>query len=847
MSLRGILRGAPLLLCAAALLTTTLFAAASFGADGRRFTEREAREFLLSEDFFDAYYGSNTDLLLDFKTGPNTVSAPFADEPKLWRAYLDLPFKTDCSRYSTFELVAETDNPEAIGSATLYFHSGAGWYNLSGTSKRLPNGRLEVLYQPKNAYVEGSPAGFENVDLVRFAFYHGTDANATIRLKSLKAVRSSFAVLDGYESEDASFITSTASVFNRCGVPCERLDVSKVSAETLSGYRAVVVAIGGKIPDEVVDALCDYIDAGGFVFAFYNMPEKLMKKLGVNANGFVSCRSKGVVLDGMELSRELVSSGAANGFSLPEFVAQQSWNFYKVVVNPEYEAPQASAITGDRKAHVLATWRHSEESESSEAYPSLVLSGAGLYCSHVFMSEGLEARKGLLSAIAAAVDSASVRVGAHQDWLSCFQVGVAPDTDVAAHRVKTLERMKRELSHRGVSLADAACFLREDSDLSDRASFIRFDGYVREIRQTLADEFCASQPSREHEGRLWWEHSGCGIWRGDWDRTMKALSEAGFNGVVPNMLWGGSAYYKSEVLPNAPVVEQYGDQIAQAVAAGKKYGVEVHAWMVCFNASNSTPEFLAQMRSEGRLQHTDSGEEKPWLCPSHPANRALQLAALEEVAFNYDVDGVHFDYIRYPDEHTCFCDGCRERFAAAYKASTGQTLEGDFVELVRKDAEIGAAWKLWREEQITALVKSVSDSLRARRPEIQISAAVFTGYPKTSGTIGQNWGEWIEKGYLDFVCPMDYTADPAVFKSYVEKQLPYAKGKCMFYPGIGMTATGIQMSGEEVALQAKLARDAGADGFIIFNLTESTAKAALPALKSGATSTRTDRPRKPAK
>mgnify|MGYP000700577408 CR=1 FL=1 len=32
-------------------------------------------------------------------------------------------------------------------------------------------------------------------------------------------------------------------------------------------------------------------------------------------------------------------------------------------------------------------------------------------------------------------------------------------------------------------------------------------------------------------------------------------------------------------------------------------------------------------------------------------------------------------------------------------------------------------------------------------------------------TIGQDWKLWCDRGYLDFVCPMDYTASSAQFRS----------------------------------------------------------------------------------
>ena len=36
-----------------------------------------------------------------------------------------------------------------------------------------------------------------------------------------------------------------------------------------------------------------------------------------------------------------------------------------------------------------------------------------------------------------------------------------------------------------------------------------------------------------------------------------------------------------------------------------------------------------------------------------------------EVVRNYDVDGVHFDYIRYPNKDGCFCAGCLHELVGA--------------------------------------------------------------------------------------------------------------------------------------------------------------------------------------
>ncbi|MGI6401546.1 MAG: glycoside hydrolase family 10 protein [Thermoguttaceae bacterium] len=819
-------------------LVSCFYAGISVADDGG-YTEESARELFLSEDFFDSFYGADAVELIDFSAVKNTAELPFKSQPNADRGYLDLPFTVDCTNYFTFELIAEVDNPAAVGSITLYFHSGNGWYNLTGNPTLSSTGRVAVMFSMKGARTEGAPDALDKIDTVRFAIWRGGDVDGTVTFKSFKALRCNFAVLDGYEGSDLSYIGSTAGLFARCGLPCERLDVSAVTPENLANYKAILLAIGGQFSDETLDALSQYVDNGGFLFLCYNAPATLLNKLGINSKGFVSCRAEGLEFRGMSVDPKLAAEMEPRGFSMPPIIWQNSWNFYDVEVDESFEANRISPITGDKKAHVLATWQLKDESATE--YPALVISPYGMYCSHVLMSDGFDSKRALLSAIGFAVAPESARIAAHQKWVDAFSVGLEPDADRNEARTATLNFFQKELRAKNRTLAQAADFLSADSDITDPVLLNDFNSDLTEIKEKLVQQFVSSQPSRPNEGRLWWEHSGCGIWHGDWDRTMEALSDAGFNGVIPNLLWGGSAYYNSKVLPIAPLVERYGDQIEQAVAAGKKYGVEVHAWMVCFNASNSSKEFLDQMSSEGRLQRTSAGEERPWLCPSDPRNRELQRAALEEVAFNYDVDGVHFDYIRFPDNNSCFCDGCQERFGNAYKEATGQTLSGDFVALVREDSDVGDAWKQWRCDQITALVREVSESLRARRPEIQISAAVFAGYPGVKDSIGQDWALWVDKGWLDFICPMNYTSDPGVFANYVDRQLPYTKGKCPIYPGIGMTATGISMSPEEVVLQAKIAREHGAQGFCVFNLMESSAKAALPAFKAGTTATKTPR------
>jgi uncharacterized lipoprotein YddW (UPF0748 family) len=333
--------------------------------------------------------------------------------------------------------------------------------------------------------------------------------------------------------------------------------------------------------------------------------------------------------------------------------------------------------------------------------------------------------------------------------------------------------------------------------------------------EPAANEVAA--PAQTREFRAVWNHSGTGAYPGDWEKSAKLLSENGFTAVLPNMLWGGTAHYASDILPRSGTFEKYGDQLDQCCKAAKKFGLEVHVWKVNFNLTTAPKQFVERMRREGRTQINAKGEKLDWLCPSHPENRKLELESMLEVAEKYPVAGLHFDYIRYPDSSTCFCDGCRERF---------EKESGKSVENWPKDCHLGPRkeeYNDWRCKQITALVAAVYEGTKKIRPEIKISAAVFGAYPDCRRSVAQDWPEWIKAGYLDFVCPMDYTENDDYFRTLVKSQIELADKKIPVYPGIGATATKMNLSAEQLRKQIGIARELGAEGFAIFNFDVKTA------------------------
>ena len=119
--------------------------------------------------------------------------------------------------------------------------------------------------------------------------------------------------------------------------------------------------------------------------------------------------------------------------------------------------------------------------------------------------------------------------------------------------------------------------------------------------------------------------------------------------------------------------------------AKQKYGVECHVWKVSWKMGWHTPDsFVTKMKNAGRTQVSFAGKAyERWLCPSNPKNQQMEIESMLELVRNYDIDGIHFDYIRYPGNEYCFCMGCRERF----ESQLGRKIE-KWPEDVRKEKNI---------------------------------------------------------------------------------------------------------------------------------------------------------------
>jgi len=313
------------------------------------------------------------------------------------------------------------------------------------------------------------------------------------------------------------------------------------------------------------------------------------------------------------------------------------------------------------------------------------------------------------------------------------------------------------------------------------------------------------------------------VWMGgddaaDWDSTMAALSKAGFNLVIPNMFSSGSAYYPSKYVPM--ISEK--DELALCLEAAHKHGIEVHVWKVNWALWQVNEDSLKKYEEENRIQISYDLKRVPqvskelgwnqkydWLCPSHSDNQEMEKNLMMEVVRKYDIDGIHFDYMRYPYEPLCYCETCQEKFAQ----ETGLQLEnwaGD----VWKGGKYRELYLDWRRKLITSSARDIAAAIHKYDPYVCVSLAARSGLEHAYNSDAQVWWEWDDEGILDFVCPMNYSADPSGYIQSIREHFPLVKGNIPYYGGIGL----FRMRDSELLKEAiEGGQKLGQDGFTIFS------------------------------
>ena len=143
---------------------------------------------------------------------------------------------------------------------------------------------------------------------------------------------------------------------------------------------------------------------------------------------------------------------------------------------------------------------------------------------------------------------------------------------------------------------------------------------------------------------------------------------------------------------------------------------------------------------------------KYYLNPALPRSRTSYRIPYKELIENYDVDGIQFDYLRYPNSGDYTNDFGYDTYTRQLFRNFSGT---DPINLNPEDS----LWKEWcefREYIISSYACRIFSELKSLRPEIQISADVWPDYDDTLTDVFQNPKTWVNKDYINTLIPMSY-------------------------------------------------------------------------------------------
>ena len=329
------------------------------------------------------------------------------------------------------------------------------------------------------------------------------------------------------------------------------------------------------------------------------------------------------------------------------------------------------------------------------------------------------------------------------------------------------------------------------------------------------------------------------------EAMVRTAADAGIANLYLQVYRGGRSWYASDLADDEPyrraIARQRYDPLQFALGLAHSKGLRVHAWMNLFNlgkrregpvqARLGQAAFTRDSRGRSLLDYDFSrppGDEGKWvmldtpgywLDPGDSQVQAALTALVEELVSRYPtLDGVHFDYIRYPyglptvpgSRYSNGLDfGYGERSVARFRAETG------FSAFAAKDEpSVAQRWDDWRREQLGRFLRHVRGRLRRHKRDLALSAALLAWPDRAYQSAYQDWRLWLEQGLLDQGIVMNYTRDGRL-ASHLTRQAVAFRGSSKLFVGLGAYALLDQP--DLLAQQIRDARQQGADGVVLFS------------------------------
>ncbi len=248
----------------------------------------------------------------------------------------------------------------------------------------------------------------------------------------------------------------------------------------------------------------------------------------------------------------------------------------------------------------------------------------------------------------------------------------------------------------------------------------------------------------------WPKATGANNQKNEMIKLLDSLKATNFNTIMFQVRGRGDLLYPSSIEPWAVCLTgSLGsnpgyDPLAFTISEAHKRGIEVHAWwnVVKVYGTGVPPSTSPQHIVNRRPDLVKLYANEWWLDMGYPDSRTYLLNLAVEMIRNYDLDGIHFDFLRYPNPD--------------FNDDASYTLYGN-----------GANRSDWRRANLNQFVYALYDSVQAIRPDMKVGSAPIGIFRDLSSCVSgwdaytqvfQDSRRWMLARKHDYLAPQLYWA-----------------------------------------------------------------------------------------
>lgn len=197
----------------------------------------------------------------------------------------------------------------------------------------------------------------------------------------------------------------------------------------------------------------------------------------------------------------------------------------------------------------------------------------------------------------------------------------------------------------------------------------------------------------------------------------------------------GKAYYQSQVLPQRYFTKCDILKTFLEVAESTPIDVWACANVLGGHGAYGDPVGILDQKPEWCLHHAEENRPLGFISPGNADARRWVRDWMLELASNYDLAGIQYDMLRFPNRPVKFDALTRKQ---------------------NPPPESGPARQRYKEQLLNTLVAEIHSDVKAVKPEIKIGNYTWGAYVLNNYRTSQRWDIWVKQGWIDAVDASGY-------------------------------------------------------------------------------------------